>query len=151
MAQTPGINPGWGMTRLGVAMMRTWRCWWVKSWTWDSNVLLQPRIPNMSCIKSSVGSRSRDVILPLYSFLMRSTCSTATPENHGPAQVSPQGAINMIRGMEHLPNDKKLRESGLFIPEKRRGLFSLGPPNCGLVVPEGSLQERQRGTVDKSM
>ena len=52
----------------------------------------------------------------------------------------------MIRRLEHLSYEDKLRESGLFSLEK-----APGRSNCGLPVPEESLQESWRGTVDKGL
>jgi len=48
----------------------------------------------------------------------------------------------MIRGMEHLSYQQRLRELGLFSLEKRR---LRGRPYSRLSVPEGGLQESWRG------
>ena len=53
----------------------------------------------------------------------------------------------MIRGLEHLPYEDRLRELGLKPGEMKapRGLYS------GLSVPEGGVQESWRGTFYKGM
>jgi len=61
----------------------------------------------LGCIKSSMASRLREVILlQLWSPLAQ--------ERHGPDGVGLEGAPKMIRGMEHLSCEEKLREWGLF-------------------------------------
>ncbi|KAK4832886.1 hypothetical protein QYF61_026436 [Mycteria americana] len=66
----------------------------------------------LGCIKSSMASRSREVILPLYSTLHRKAMVLLE-------QVQ-RRATKMIRGMEHLSCEERLRELGLFSLEKRR-------------------------------
>jgi len=51
-------------------------------------------------------------------------------------------ATKMIRGLEHLSYEERLREFLLFSLEKRR----LERPYFSLPVPEGGLQESWRGT-----
>ncbi|KAK4819590.1 hypothetical protein QYF61_008267 [Mycteria americana] len=66
----------------------------------------------LGCIKSSVASRSREVILPFYSALYRKDMDLLE-------QIQ-RRATKMIRGMEHLSYEDRLRELGLFSLEKRR-------------------------------
>ena len=72
--QPPSINTGWGMRGLRAALLRrTWGYRLMKSLTWANNVCSQPRRPTISWgyITSSVASRSREGILPLYSTPVR--------------------------------------------------------------------------------
>ncbi|PKU45060.1 hypothetical protein llap_4627 [Limosa lapponica baueri] len=81
----------------------------------------------LGCIKRSVASRLSEVILPFYSTLVRPspgvlhpTLGTPTQEGHRPVGESPEEATKMIRGLEHLSYEDRLREVGLLSLEKKR-------------------------------
>ena len=85
------------------------------------------QMQQMGCIKRSVTSKSREVTLPLYSVVMRPHLEYSVLLELGASELDMEllewvqkRATKILRVLEHLSCEERLRKWSLFSLEKRR-------------------------------